>query len=203
MKKNMNIMTACDESYAKYILPQLASIKESLSEYRVNFFLLYSRISQETIQLIESFTDTIKCIDFYPCYIDANIDKNIEAYNLIASSGGGGTSGKSTYPYEIYFWLNCQNYLPKTIDRVLYIHSADIIFLGDISKFYFSTFNGKLLTVELTSSKAVKEKKDGIPILYKSEDRAKFIKSRKINYNYFNSGSIMINVEKFRKKIDQ
>lgn len=194
--ENINIMTACNEGYAKYILPQLVSIHKNIGEYKVNFFLLYNRITPETIDLIKTFSDKFENIDFFPCYVD----KNIEKYTTLASSGGGGNKGIKFFPYETYFTLDCQNYLPEWVDRALYIHSADIIFLEDISDFYFSSFKGKSLNVEVSTHFIIKKHKDGKPVLYSSKERVEFIRTRKLNTTYFNSGAFMVNVKKFREQ---
>ena len=185
----INIMTACNEGYAKYILPQLVSIQRNLSEYKVNFFLLHNRITAESIELIKSFSNAIENIDFYSCYISDNIEK----YELLVSNAGN-------YPYEVFFPLTCQDFLPEWVDRVLYIHSGDVIFLKDICNFYFSSFNGKSLTVEIANKRAIKSEQNGQVFFWKADDRAEFIKSKKTDPAFFSSAAFMINVEKFREQ---
>ncbi|MDT2552353.1 glycosyltransferase family 8 protein [Lactococcus petauri] len=191
---HINVMTACDEGYAKYIFPQLVSLSKVNTNHKINFFLLYTRVSNETINKLVEFSETLG-LKFYPCLVDKNIDE----YTLLASSAGGGGTGQKYFPYEVYFPLDCHNYLPNWVDRVLYIHAADVIFVEDFSEYYFSDFNDKAITVEITARNFIKQVEDGKPHFYSTEEHLEFLNKNSL-LQYFNSGTFMINVDKFRKK---
>lgn len=194
-KKILNIMTACDEGYARLILPQFVSIDEHLKNYEVNFFLLYNRITPKTIKLLKDFCDELGTIDFHPVLVN----KNIDMYNLLASGGGVSNFAGQVFPYEVFFPLDCYKYLPKWVERVIYIHSADIIFMDDIAEYYFSDFKGKSLTVEVNSKRFIKSHNRGSILPYNPEDRGEYIQKFGASSFYFNSGSFMINIDKLRK----
>lgn len=86
---HINVMTACDEGHAKYIFPQLVSLSKVNTNHKINFFLLYNRVSNETINKLVEFSETLG-LKFYPCLVDKNIDE----YTLLASSAGGGGTGQ-------------------------------------------------------------------------------------------------------------
>lgn len=192
---NINVMTACDEGYAKYIFPQLVSLSKIKTNHKINFFLLYNRVSTEVIDKLVEFSKTLSGLEFYPCFVD----KNIEEYTLLASSAGGGGTGQKYFPYEVYFPLDCHNYLPNWVDRILYIHAADIIFVEDFSEYYFSDFNDKAITAEITARNFIKQIDNGKPLLYSIDEHLEFLKKNSL-LQYFNSGTFMINVDKFRKQ---
>ncbi|MGY3712600.1 hypothetical protein [Lactococcus petauri] len=96
---NINVMTACDEGYAKYIFPQLVSLSKIKTNHKINFFLLYNRVSTEVIDKLVEFSKTLSGLEFYPCFVD----KNIEEYTLLASSAGGGGLGKSIFLMKFIF----------------------------------------------------------------------------------------------------
>jgi len=193
-QRTINIMTACDDNYARLIFPQLVSIHENLGDYQVNFFLLHSRVSSETIANLTDYCDSLGMVKFWPILVD----KNLEVFSLLASNGGNSMVNRTTaYPFESYFLLDCHNWLPNWVDRVLYIHTGDVVFLRDISEYYFSDFADKSLTVE-AGANLVKDRADGQVVLYGEEDQGAFIERYKENGSYFNSGSFMINVERLR-----
>jgi|GEM_PF-6722681 len=192
--KQMNVMTSCDENYFEFLYPQVVNISVTQSKY-INFFLLYNRIEQKKIIGLIEFCKNLDNLTLYPI----KIDKNINIYNKFAENGGLTSTSKKFFPYEVYFQLNAYEFLPLWVDRILAIHAGDIMMLDDISNFYDSEFNDCLVTLELTnyyiSDERTKDNKD----LYSIEDREFFIENHQGKTAFFNSGVMLLNIDKQRE----
>lgn len=191
----INVMTASNSSYTKYLFPQLVSLSKNIKSEKGNFFYFYNVISDEILKELEDFCQNLGNISFYPIKVSENID----LYNELASRGGGAPNGGGLFPFEVYFCLDCYRYLPTWVDRILYIHTGDILFISPFSEFYFSDFHGKSLTIELSTSRFIKEKVAGKYAYYDESDFEQYVrKYAGIDGAYFNSGSFLVNVEKQR-----
>jgi lipopolysaccharide biosynthesis glycosyltransferase len=86
-----------------------------------------------------------------------------------------------------------QDYLPDDVDRILYIDTGDVIIDGDISPYYFDDFEGNSIIATPLGFKInpVSKEKE----LYTADDVLTVS-----NGSLFNSGSYVLNVEKFRKE---
>lgn len=97
---------------------------------------------------------------------------------------------------EAYFPLLCHQYLPKNVDRILYLDSGDVILTGDISEYYFADFEGK--SIIATSANWISD--GGVYVPAESRKYLNNLDSIKhIANGSFNSGSYVINVEKLRR----
>lgn len=85
----INIMTACDNNYVDLLYPQLKSIEQTQAQHKINFFLLFNRISEEKLEMLKEYIKKLNNITFYPI----KITEDISAYNRLASAGGGTPSG--------------------------------------------------------------------------------------------------------------
>ncbi|MCL2576754.1 MAG: hypothetical protein FWE27_01710 [Defluviitaleaceae bacterium] len=182
MKKRINIMTSCDDNLAKYILPQLVAIDKNLREYDVHFFLAHSRVFPKNIKLLKNFAKEKTSITFH----EAKVSKNISFYESLVSDGG-------PWPREAYFTLRLQDYIPDDVDRIMYIDAGDVIINGDIAPYYFGGFEGKSIIASMHDFKlnpATDEYE-----LYNKDDLMHISKHGLL----FNSGSYVINMDKFRK----
>ena len=123
-------MTSCDEGYAKLLPPQMLSIKESLIDkfdYDVHLYIVHNRVEQETAEALKRYSEQLG-INFVEIKID-----DIAAYEKLQQIGG-------RWPFEAYMTLNCHEYLPHDIDRIMYFDSADTLIIDDIEPYYFADF---------------------------------------------------------------
>jgi len=183
-KKRINIMTSCDDNLALFILPQLVSIDKNLSHYDVYFYLLHSRIQPENISTLVNFAENQTGINLHVIVVK----ENESFYDSIAQYGGG------QWPFEAYYSLRLQDYLPEDIERILYIDAGDVIIDGDIGPYYFDDFEGNSIIATPLIFK--KNPVSGENTLFTQDD----ILAIAGKSNIFNSGSYVINVDKFRKE---
>jgi lipopolysaccharide biosynthesis glycosyltransferase len=177
----LNIMTSCDDGYAKYVLPQIASISENLKQYKINFYLFHSRIKPQNVELLKNYCESFQNIAFNEIFV-----YDFEQYKRLHPEQAG------HWTYEMYYSLCCHKYLPETIDRILYIDAGDVYIDGDISDYYFCDFEDKHLMVT-----GARYKSNGT--LFSGDDLCDD-ESLKANImrGLLNSGSYMINIKKFR-----
>jgi len=189
-KKRINIMTSCDENYAKLVPVQLLSIadniliKDSQIEYEVYYYFFHSRVSKKIVDTLHSYCDTLG-IAFIEVYI-----ADVEPYLELKSKGG-------LWAHEAYFSLECHRHLPVEVDRILYIDAADVLILGNIDEYYFSDFEGCSLIA--TPYRYKLSSISGLTT-FKREDLNNFTRLPIILRGVFNSGSYVINVNKMRQE---
>jgi lipopolysaccharide biosynthesis glycosyltransferase len=179
----INIMTSCDDNLAKYILPQIASITANLSAYHVDFYLFHSRIGTDNIRRIGEYSQAFEHFSFHEIVVE-----NTEPFAELAQRGGG-------WAYEAYFSLCCHEYLPESVDRILYIDAGDIIINGDIAEYYFGDFCGASL---IATAARFTEGPQGL-VAFRREDIENDERLAGIKRGLLNSGSYVINVTQFRK----
>ena len=180
--KRINIMTSCDGNIIKYLLPQFVSIDKNLSYYDVHFYLVHSRISTENLQMLKDFVESKTKIKFYDLR-----PENLSFYESFVEDGG------KQWPHEAYFTLRVQDYMPQDVDRVMYIDAGDVIIDGDIAPYYFDDFEGNSIIATPLSFKTNPVTRE--PELYTQDDILALS-----NGSLFNSGSYVMNLEKFRSE---
>lgn len=180
--KRINIMTSCNDAIAEYLLPQLVSINRHLSGYDLYFYLTYNNISEEKLNLIKDFVKSKTCINYFEIKVE-----NISFYESFVRDGDG------FWPCEAYFTLRLQDYMPDDVDRILYIDAGDVIIDGDISPYYFDDFEGNSFIATTLGHKKIPETGELEP--YTQEDIMELRRG-----TLFNSGSYIIDVEKFRRE---
>jgi len=182
--KRINIMTSCDDRLSKMILPQLASIDKNLSGYEVHFYLVHTRIEPDNVKLLKDFVKAKTGIIFHEIVVAENLD----FYESLVEKGGG------QWPHEAYITLRIQDYIPDDVDRIMYIDSGDVIIDGDIGPYYFGDFEGNSIIATPVSLKT--NSVTGEKTLYSRDD----ILDIAMKGSLFNSGSYVINVDKFRSE---
>lgn len=181
----INIMTSCDETIARFLVVQFASIQMNLQKYDVHFYLFHNRIQSASIDFIKNFANKCSCITFHEVIVN-----DIQPYEKMADIGG-------SWPYEAYFSLCAQNYLPNEMERILYIDAADVVIHDDILDFYASPFEDKLI---IAATAWYKKTEDGKLEEFLPQDLNDPIYAKKITKGITNSGAFVLNLEKLREE---
>ncbi|MCL2227491.1 MAG: hypothetical protein FWB97_07685 [Oscillospiraceae bacterium] len=180
-KRRINIMTSCDENYAKLVPVQLLSIADNLSDYEVHFYLFHNQMQEKCINSLR-----ICCEKLNIGFQDMKI-RDVAPYEELATKGGG-------WVPEAYFALECHTYLPAEVDRVMYVDAADVLILGDIAEYYFSDFDDHLI---IATGARFKRKNNEVH-QFEDGDLEDLELANSILRGAFNSGSYVINTEKLR-----
>lgn len=165
----MNILVTINNKYINHLKTLIKSIQKSNPEELFNIYLFHKDLSKKDINNIKlSLTKKIKLI---PIKIK---NKEINNYPVYVER----------YPTEIYFRIFASIYLPKDIDRILYL-DTDIIVINKLNKLYNMNFNDNYYIASTNIGKFMH---------VFNEFRLGLDK----NHPYINTGVLLINLKKLR-----
>ncbi len=170
-EKENNIVFVTDDFYVKPLVVTITSIKKNIKGNDIyNIHILGNNLSEKNKEIIEKCSNNNIKINI----IDAN-DYLKKLKNITCSNRHVNSTGLlKFYIPEIF----------KTLDKILYLDS-DILVLKDIKELINVRLNGYYLAAV----------KDPYPIIIKKE----YLKTLGIeNQKYFNSGVMLLNLEKMR-----
>ena len=167
----MNILITINQKYISQLQVLLKSIECSNPEEKFNIFILHKSLTKADEEKIESKVDLKRFkinlievpkseIDHFPVY-------------------------EKRYPVEIYFRIFAAKYLPKDIDRILYL-DTDIIVLNDLKQLYNMEFEDNYFIATTHIKKA----------LHKFHEIRLNMPAQNI---YMNTGVLLINLNELRK----
>jgi lipopolysaccharide biosynthesis glycosyltransferase len=175
----INIITSSDSVLVRHIFTQLKNIKDQLvSRYEVHFWLFHYRIEKQDIAALAAYSEHLGIV-FHEIFVD-----DYNEYEILRKGAD------EQFPLECYFYFLAHKYLPEDIERALYIDAGDIIFDGDISEFYFATFEGNFVIASMAFSSSKK--------LYNFDDLYDTNSKIAIVSEYVNAGSLMLNLKLMR-----
>ena len=118
-KNEMNILVTLDENYIPYLNVMLSTLIRFNPDCRFNVYLLHSEILKSAL------LPTKRVIGENGILIPIQI-KDLAL---------GDAPTTQRYPREIYFRIFAAHYLPKTVDRVLYL-DPDLVINGSLLNLY-------------------------------------------------------------------
>lgn len=181
----IDIMTSFEGKNFEVIQVLLLSISESHPEDQVVFWLLVDDASDDQISSLSSYCEKLGNVTFNLIRISDN-----HIFSALKSLGGKPDSAR-------FFWLAAHQYLPRELNRIIYLDAADILVTDDLAPMLHHPFLGKYLV-------ACREHPNRPPLLFGPARN-----SRKMNasgkfldyaaHGLINTGVILINLEKLRK----
>lgn len=166
----MNLLVAINKSYIKYLKTLIKSIENSNPEKKFDIYVLHKDLTNHDIKNIQSeLSNKIKIISIKIS------NKEIEKYPVY----------EKRYPVEIYFRLFASKYLPKNIERVLYL-DTDIIVINDLTKLYNIDFENNYY-IGATNIRKMMHKFNEFRLGIKKDSA------------YINTGVLLINLKELRK----
>ena len=168
----MNILTAINKKY----LPYFAAMIRSFADNNPGEHTVYIATKEVTDADIEAYREYLpEQVTFRPVAFKEEILE--------------GAPTEKRWPKEIYYRIFAAEYLPESVDRILYIDS-DIIVKGDISDFYNTDFEDNYFVAT-------------------TNVHARFLKwfirvknGANKNTVYVNTGVLLMNLKKLRKEQD-
>lgn len=165
----MNILVTLDENYVPYLNVMLFSLIEKNPDEGINLYVLHTSIRDEVM----SGTRRI---------IGKNGTLNMLCANEAALSDAPTTS---RYPKEIYYRIFAAKYLPKELDRVLYL-DPDVIINGSLAELYSMDMGEAFYAAASHTESAVMQKVNKLRLDMEEESP------------YINSGVMLMNLERLR-----
>ena len=180
----INIMTSSDERLMPQIEVQFEALMRNLSKQEVRFFLFHDGQSSKAVARLHRFAE--KCSNLR--FLDVAVQQP-DKYNDLSARGG-------TWGGAAYYSLCAYQYLPSSMDRILYLDAGDTLVVGNIDEYYFADFQGhSILPAAPICFKNVNDQ----PGLYNRDDLFDDVHGARILRGLFNSGSYVINLDKCRK----
>lgn len=171
----MNILFAVDENYLAPLYTLINSIVCN-NKVKINFYLLYSDISKESLDKLKLYIER-KGNTLKPILVNTNIFDN--AYLI-------------SYITKVSFYrLLVSDLIPNDVDRILYL-DADILVNGSLKDIYNADFEGKLIGAVADN-----------PYLQKNKDKYEGRLNINPNHIYFNAGVILFNLKLIRYNTDK
>lgn len=167
----INILVSTDDNYVMPTCVLLESIFDNQNE-EIGVYLLWSNLSSTSIETINKIANG-KRKNIHFIKIDDGIFAELKTKDYISK--------------ETYFRLMASKYLPKDMERILWLDS-DMIIRGDISKLYNMNFDGNAV-IACPHGNAMKATIDvnckNIGIKYREQ--------------YFNAGMMLCNLCKWKQ----
>ena len=166
----MNILVTINKSYLRYFLSMINSLCDN-NKQEIFVYIVSNDIENYHLK-------------------NQNLPKNL-SYQIIRFDDNliSGAPTIKWWTKEVYYRLFAKDYLPKNLDRILYL-DCDLIVKGDISDFYNTEFNDNYFI--------------GATNIYSSVLK-RFLQIKNgasKNSLYINSGVILLNLKLLREKQD-
>lgn len=168
----MNILVTLDSNYVGPLTVLLKSLMITNPENSFDLYVAHSSLTDEDFIKIRRATDPVRT-RVHSVTVSPGILEHAPVLKRISK--------------ETYYRLLMMDYLPKDIDRVLYI-DPDTVILRDISPLYNIDFKGKTLAAAGHTRSWV----EGL-------NRIRFKNPKGVRY--FNAGILMVNLEKLRRTV--
>ena len=171
----INLLFSLDENYIYPLKVLIQSLVDNHPNESFRMYLLHAGISEETLKELEAFVET------------EGDHELVAIYSKDFFKSSDKVAITRYYALEMYLWMFAPYILPEDIDRILYL-DPDIINVGDIRPFYRKSFDDYSFIA--TNYK------------YKTKWVQPFNNLRLRNFeseNYFNSGVVLMNLEKLRR----
>lgn len=170
----MNILFACDNNYAKYLLVAISSILKSRDKnnekHPIYFYILCSNIEKESIEYIDNFLKDKNAYIFF-ITVDESDFKDFPINIDYLSSAA-------------YSRLRTTDYLPQNLDKIIYLDTDILV-------------NDSLLPLWNTSLENFPIAACEDPFIEYSAYKKSIGLTR--THKYFNSGVLLLNLKKWRE----
>lgn len=169
-KMKVNILLAINENYINQIKVLLYSILESNKEENFEIFIAHRNLIKSNKENIINSINNERCKISFIKIEDKEI-KELPVY-------------QKRYPLEIYFRIFAVQYLPKNIDRILYL-DADTLVINSLKRLYNMDFEGNYFIATTHIGKILKKVND-VRLDMEKENK------------YINSGVMLMNLDALR-----
>ena len=167
----LNILLAINKQYKQQAIVLIYSILKSNKNDNINIYILHRSLDISDEEEIKNKINDTRCnINFIK--LDISKLEKLPVY-------------QKRYPLEIYFRLYAVNYLPDTVERILYL-DADTLVINSLHNLYTMDFENNYFIATTHIGKFLKEI-NNIRLDLDKEDK------------YINTGVMLMNIKELRK----
>ena len=116
----MNILVTLDKNYLKHLVVMLYSLLKSNSNVKIAVYVMNSSLTSEDFSYIKNNINS-DMMDV----VDIKIDNKMLSDAPITDR----------YPKEMYYRIFAAKYLPKDIDKIIYL-DPDLVIINSLEKLY-------------------------------------------------------------------
>lgn len=177
----MDILIAINDAYYEVCRTMLHSLFTKNRKSPISIHLFYRQLQRSRRESLYRYVEKLGGT-FYSYIVPDSIFRNLP-YE------GSENNPIELFPIEVYYRILAHQILPEDMKRVLWL-DADIIIKSDISEFYGQSFDG----MDMIVCADVSEGEDYIA-------KQKQAMGLGDSHIYFNSGVLLMNLEKIRRDI--
>lgn len=170
----MNIALTFNHAYVRYAVVLLTSLYVNNADSSANVYVLHRDLTERDMRMLEQLAETYRQKIFFR-------KADLSEYGTLLPT-------TETWSLEMYYRLLLGELLPPEVGRVLYL-DTDVIVNGALEEFYGTDFG----EMELAAA-------DDVMIQGNFSERQKRMFGEKKDVRYFNSGVLLLNLEKMRGK---
>lgn len=170
----MNLLFVIDDAYVEQFKVVLYSIVQQMPNQAFQIYLMQKVLLKKDAE-IRHFVEKLGMV-YHPVVVGE------DAFATAPTT--------DRYPDTIYYRLLAHEYLPATVDKILYL-DADILCLNDFKNFYHMEMGQKLYA-------AASHNEDGRLLDYVNKLR---LKNFEMDSSYFNTGILLMNLEAIRLQV--
>lgn len=170
--EEINLLFTLDNRYVPQLQILLTSLQINNPDEKFKIYVMHKSLSEESIQKIQAQCQMYQYV-FYPILVDNALFVHAPA--------------SSQYPHEMYYRMLASHLLPQNVKKVIYL-DPDILIINPIRPLWETDLNGYLFAAAAHSGKTE---------LVHSVNRVRL----KTQHDYYNSGVLLMNLEKGRKEI--
>ncbi len=167
----MNILVTLDSNYIEQLIVMLTSLTVSNPKENFHVYIAHSTLNEDDFYTIKNCIITSRCN-----IIDIKVPPSMFADAPVTER----------YPKEMYYRIFAPQYLPRELDRILYL-DPDIVIINSIKELYYMDMENNFFAAASHVSKSLK-KINEIRLDMPEES------------TYINSGVMLINLKELRKK---
>lgn len=172
MQEQVNIMVTLDSAYLPPLKVMLTSLRQNNLSLNIKVWLIHTNIPEKQLVELEQFLQQLK-MSLTSIKIPADLFKDAPTVER--------------YPKEMYYRLVCGDILPKEVNRVIYL-DPDILVINSLEP---------LWQLDLADNVFAAAVHSGLTNISEGINNIRL----GIDHGYYNSGVLLIDVEKARQLI--
>lgn len=176
--KKINILMAVNREYLKHLCAVICSISRNC-KCAIELYLMHSNLKSSDIQYLKKLSNRLCNVNLYEIRMDVDFLKGAKVLNH--------------FTIEMYYRIFASDFLPRSIDRILWL-DADTIVLKDLTSFFFMDMQGRSI---VCCGHREKSKGD-----FTSNYNGTIRLGLKKEEIYFNSGVLLMNLKKIRNNFN-
>lgn len=178
-QKKINILMAINRNYLQQMKTVICSLGSNCS-CAVDIYIMHQELKAADISMLQNLTKKMCDGTVYEIKMNSEFLK--------------GAKILSHFSIEMYYRIFASEFLPTNLDRILWL-DADLVVLKDLKEFYFTDFNGMSVAVCGHRERVLSE-----PVMNKIGIERLGLKKGDV---YFNSGVLLMNLNKIRNNFNK